>query len=69
MLSCDQVKCDLSDALDGALSTARKVQVQLHLTLCPPCRALHDSLDRTVGLLRALAHTPPRCGPAGDEGP
>ena len=58
MRSCDQIAEELSDALDGALPLWRRLQIRLHLALCPPCARMRRSLERTVDLLHALRDDP-----------
>jgi len=67
MMDCDEVARNLSDALDGEVSTWRRLQIRLHLLLCPPCRTARSALAWTVELLGGLPDEP-EAGFGSEEG-
>ena len=58
MLSCDEVRARLSDAIDGNVRWWTRVQMRVHLAMCNDCAAIARSLRNTVSLLRALHDAP-----------
>ena len=52
--SCDETRERLSDHLDGELTGRTQKRVLRHLVRCPHCRALLESLARTLDHLRSL---------------
>ena len=64
-LLCSGARRSLSDFIDGEpLPWWSRVQVRLHLKICPLCQAVHRSLVATDDALRAL-----QAGEGPDEGP
>lgn len=59
MLTCQQVTERLSDHLDRGLTLRQRLAVEVHLAICPNCRAYHRELRTTLGLSRAAASPPP----------
>ncbi len=45
----------MSDYLDGDLASAGRERMERHLLECEPCRALLESLTRTVEALRRVS--------------
>ena len=54
MLTCQELAERASDHLDGALSFRQRLAVELHLVICPNCRAYMRQLRATLGLARRL---------------
>jgi predicted anti-sigma-YlaC factor YlaD len=52
--SCETTQERLSDHLDRELHGLRRLAVVRHLFACPHCRAVLDSLARTITRLREL---------------
>jgi predicted anti-sigma-YlaC factor YlaD len=52
--TCRETRAHLSDYLDGDLGARTRVRVMRHLARCEHCRALLDSLTRTLEQLRSL---------------
>ena len=52
--SCEETRERLSDHLDGELTGREQKRVLRHLVRCPHCRALLESLARTLAHLRSL---------------
>jgi hypothetical protein len=52
--SCHETREQLSEHLDGTLPAARERRVTRHLRYCRRCRAVYESLVRTVERVRAL---------------
>ena len=70
-MDCEEVARNLSDALDGEVSSWRRLQIRVH-QICPPCRQVQRALARTVELLGGLPDVPDPDllgdeEPAGDE--
>ncbi len=55
MLKCRDVTALGSDHLDGHTSTAKKLQVQLHLKICKHCRRFVRHLNRSRQTGAAIA--------------
>jgi predicted anti-sigma-YlaC factor YlaD len=53
--TCDETRERLSDHLEGALPRREQKRVLRHLARCRHCRAILDSLARTLDHLRSLA--------------
>jgi predicted anti-sigma-YlaC factor YlaD len=53
--TCEETRERLSDHLEGALPRREHKRVLRHLARCRHCRALLDSLARTLDHLRSLA--------------
>jgi predicted anti-sigma-YlaC factor YlaD len=49
----------LSDYLDGDLAGPARVQLQMHLAVCPSCGRTYRTLVRTLLLYRAYANARP----------
>lgn len=52
--TCREPRAHLSDYLDGDLGARTRVRIMRHLARCEHCRALLDSLTRTLEQLRSL---------------
>lgn len=59
MQSCEQVKEQLSDAIDGQLPWWRLALVRVHVAMCDQCGPIARSLSRTVSLLGSLRDAEP----------
>jgi predicted anti-sigma-YlaC factor YlaD len=57
--SCAVTARHLSEHLDGELRGLRRLRVARHLGECPRCRAVYETLVRTVSSLRALGRELP----------
>jgi len=53
--TCAETRASMSDHLEGELSGREHKRVLRHLVLCKHCRAVLDSLTRTLDHLRSLA--------------
>jgi predicted anti-sigma-YlaC factor YlaD len=52
---CSKARSHFSEHLDGEpLPWKTRLLVQLHLTICPPCRRVARSLEATCEALHAL---------------
>lgn len=58
MLTCQEMAERASDHLDGALSFRQRLAVELHLAICPNCRAYLRQLRATLDLARRLGDAP-----------
>ncbi|MGB8960058.1 MAG: zf-HC2 domain-containing protein, partial [Candidatus Aminicenantales bacterium] len=45
-MRCTTARRRLSDALDGALPSGRKIRLEAHLMTCEACRSYRDGLGR-----------------------
>ena len=52
--SCRETRDHLSDYLEDDLETRTRTRVMRHLARCQRCRAMLDSLTRTIEQVRAL---------------
>ncbi len=52
--TCRETSAHLSDYLDGDLAGRTRIRIMRHLGRCEHCRALLDSLTRTLEQLRSL---------------
>jgi len=52
--TCRETRDGLSDYLDGDLGPRARIRIMRHLARCEGCRALLDSLTRTLKQLRSL---------------
>jgi predicted anti-sigma-YlaC factor YlaD len=52
--TCHETRDRLSDYLDGELAGRRLARVRRHLAHCERCRAMLDSLSRTLEQLQSL---------------
>lgn len=52
--SCDDTREQLSEHLEGSLPSRRERRVTRHLRFCRRCRAIYQSLTRTVESVRNL---------------
>lgn len=52
--SCRETRDHLSDYLDDELDLRRRTRIMRHLSRCKRCRAMLESLTRTLEQLRAL---------------
>jgi hypothetical protein len=59
MASCSETAHFLSAHVDEELSGLRRLRVARHLSACPRCRALYETLVRTVSGLRVLGRELP----------
>ncbi len=53
--TCRNLLSQLSDYIDGELEEALCAQIEHHLAGCPDCRAVVDTLEKTIKLYRATA--------------
>ncbi len=51
--SCQELKSQLSNFIDGELDDAVCAEIQRHLAECDNCRVMVDTLKKTVVLYRA----------------
>ena len=60
MLTCRELTELISDHLEGRLSFAQRVRFQLHLGICPHCRAYLRQMRQTLRVIgRLSAEGPP----------
>ena len=59
MTTCDQVRPQLSDYVDGHLDTARAAEVRAHVASCNECRSIADDLGRLRDAARSLGSVQP----------
>jgi predicted anti-sigma-YlaC factor YlaD len=52
--TCRETRDHLSDYLDDELGARTRIRIMRHLARCEQCRALLDSLTRTLEQLRSL---------------
>lgn len=55
-MQCREMLGSLSDYVDGELETALCEEIERHMASCNDCRAVVDTLRRTVMLYRAHGH-------------
>ena len=55
---CQELQAHLSEFLDNDLEQAVCAQVQAHLRECPGCRAMLNTMQKTIVLYHALAPEP-----------
>lgn len=60
--TCQEIKQQLSDYLDGELDPAVCVEFEGHLRDCENCRVLVDTLNKTILLYREHGRTPAPIG-------
>lgn len=60
LMTCEEVDNALVDYADGALRNGPRRRVELHMRLCPDCKAFKESYAATIRATRATA---------GGEGP
>ena len=53
--TCIDLLSQLSDYIDGDLEEALCAQIEHHLAGCPDCRAVVDTLEKTIKLYRTTA--------------
>ena len=58
--SCEETRDQLSEHLDHSLEPRRERRVVRHLRYCRRCRAVYESLVRTVESVRAIGRRPER---------
>lgn len=51
---CREILAQLNDYADGELSAAVCRELEHHLAECPDCRAVYDTLSRTIRIYRSL---------------
>lgn len=54
MLTCSHVRARLSEALDGEIQGPYAKYIWFHTRVCPPCKKVRLSLERTLKLLGQL---------------
>ncbi len=54
MISCREVTELLTEHAEGSLRGMKKLQVRIHLGICPGCQCFRDQLGATQGALRAM---------------
>jgi len=52
--NCQHLLADLSDYIDGDAADAVCAEIERHLAECPDCRAVVDTLRKTIYLYRTL---------------
>ena len=52
--TCHETRDRLSDYLEGGLGERTRIRISRHLARCEHCRALLESLTRTLEQLRSL---------------
>ncbi len=55
-MQCREMLGSLSDYVDGELGAALCEEIERHMASCNDCRAVADTLRRTVMLYRAHGH-------------
>jgi anti-sigma factor RsiW len=55
--TCRNLLSQLSDFIDGELEEALCAEIKLHMADCPDCRAVVNTLEKTVELYRATGRT------------
>ncbi len=60
--TCQEIKQQLSDYLDGELDPAVCAELEQHLRGCDNCRVMVDTLHKTILLYREYSRTPPPAG-------
>ena len=58
MLSCEEARVQMSQALDGLLSAQEQVELEEHLARCPACASDYRGLVRMEEALGDLGETP-----------
>ena len=58
MADCKKMLGELSDYIDGDLQDQLCKELEAHLTDCPNCRVMLDSLNKTVKICREGAEEP-----------
>lgn len=56
---CRPLLSQLSDYVDGQAAPALCAEIERHLTICPDCRVVVDTLDNTIKLYHALPESTP----------
>jgi anti-sigma factor RsiW len=54
--ACHEILEQLSDYVDGDLEAVLCAELEAHLADCPDCRAMVDTLRKTVSLYHAQGH-------------
>ena len=59
--TCKNLLSQLSDYIDGELETALCAEIEHHMADCPDCRAVVNTLEKTIELYRTAgrAEVPP----------
>jgi len=57
-MRCRTAQRRISDGIDGALGSGRRVRLEAHLMDCPDCRAYRDRLARLQGEIRPAEEPP-----------
>lgn len=53
MLSCEHVRSELSNFIDGDIEPGAKLEIENHLRLCRHCSVLNDSLRKVLVIVAA----------------
>ncbi len=67
IVTCKHLDSFLDDYLAGRLVWWTRLQFQVHLTLCPPCKVYLDQYRRTVEAAHALSAPEPPATPMPPE--
>jgi len=59
VLTCHEVTELANDHLDREISVGSRLQIELHLVLCPPCRVFVRQIAGTIELVRHAEVPPP----------
>ena len=51
MLSCEQVRAELSDLVDGEVMPEMRRDLERHISECQTCRVLYDSTRKTLTIV------------------
>lgn len=51
MLSCDEVRAELSNLADDDVSAAARRELERHLSECRTCSVLYDSTRKTIRIV------------------
>ncbi len=60
--TCQEIKQQLSDYLDGDLDPALCAELEHHLRGCDNCRVMVDTLNKTILLYREYGRAPAPAG-------
>ena len=50
-ITCQQVRTELSNYIDDDVTPTLRTRIELHVTGCPGCRALYDSVRGVIRLV------------------
>jgi anti-sigma factor RsiW len=55
---CTELLAELNDYIDGNLAAELCRRLEQHMTDCPDCQVVQDTLAQTVALYRGLGNVP-----------